>query len=205
MICGILGRAMSGKNSFGEMLAESLYDSTGNVYILMAFAKNLKERVQKDFDLSYDQLWGDQKEVEDKRYKRWYQDRDDFKYWTPREILQEYGVFFRTISSGFWVDSLFNLIEEKEYENVIITDVRFPNEIEGIVKRGGINIEILREVAGSKINAEHISENALGEYKDLVDFYINNNGTFDDLKDAANDAVMAISAMKKTKEIMTNG
>ncbi len=225
MLCGLIGKAMSGKDLFGKMLAESLYEKTGNVYMLMAFAKNLKERVQKDFDLSYDQLWGDQKEVEDKRFLKEKivpkfageqsmgagvditcgTIREPLRvYWTPREILQEYGVFFRTISTGFWADSLFNLIEDKEYENVIITDVRFPNEMVGIIERGGINIEILREVAGSKINAEHISENALGDC-DKPDFCIDNNGSLDELKNVANDTAMAISAMNKLKETMTNG
>ncbi len=202
-IIGLLGRAMSGKDTFGKMLAESLYEHTGNVYTLMAFANSLKEKVQKDFDLSWDQLWGDQKEVVDKRYKRLHSNRDDFKfvYWTPREILQEYGTFFRTIDGDFWVRELLKTIDGKEYENVIITDVRFPNETEIVSERGGLNIVVLRDVAGSKINAEHISETALNNYD--ADIKIDNNGSLEDLRVTADDAVKVITTIynKKTEEL----
>lgn len=201
MILGISGKAMAGKDTFGGMLAESLYKKTGNVYTLMAFAKSLKEKVQKDFDLSWDQLWGDQKEIEDKRYKKWYHDRDGFKHWTPREILQEYGTFFRSIDGDFWVKELFRTIDEKEYKNVIITDVRFPNEMEIVSERGGLNLVVLRDSAGSKINAEHISETALDNYS--ADIKIDNNGSLEALRKIADDTVKIVEAMynKKTEEI----
>ncbi len=112
MILGISGHARAGKDTFGQMLAEELYKKTGNVFILMAFAKELKDKVQKDFDLSYEQLWGDQKETPDKRFLREemvpeFAGSGDMGagigikcgtireplniYWTSREILQEYG------------------------------------------------------------------------------------------------------------------
>ena len=61
---------MSGKDTFAVMLAEELYNVLKSKFILMAFAKDLKDKVQQDFDLHYDQLWGDDKEVEDKRYTK---------------------------------------------------------------------------------------------------------------------------------------
>jgi hypothetical protein len=211
MILGINGKAMAGKDTFGKMLAESLHAQTGNVYTLMAFAKSLKEKVQKDFDLSWDQLWGEQKEVVDKRYMKpreveW-NDNGTIKeerlepYWTSREILQEYGTFFRSIDSDFWVKELFKTIDDKEYENVIITDVRFPNEMEIVSERGGLNIAVLRDAAGSKINAEHISETALDNYS--ADIKIVNNSSLEDLRATADDTVKVIKAIynKKTEEL----
>ena len=115
MIVGVSGKARSGKDTFAEMLAESLQTETGKAYVMMAYAHELKLRVQKDFDMSYEQLWGDEKEIPDKRYPK--PDGDGF--WTPREILQAYGQFFRTIDYDFWVKHLFRVIEDKEYKNVL--------------------------------------------------------------------------------------
>ena len=49
---------------------------------------------------------------------------EERKHWTAREIMQAYGQFFRTINYDFWVDYLFNVIEEKEYKNVYTTNGR---------------------------------------------------------------------------------
>ena len=138
MIIGISGHARSGKDTFAKILAKILQKQTGLAYVLMAYANELKNKIQNDFDLSYDQLWGDEKEVYDLRYpKKRGQlpycagNRDDGKglevleerqHWTAREIMQDYGQFFRTIDYNFWVDYLFRIIKEKDYKNVIITD-----------------------------------------------------------------------------------
>lgn len=206
MIVGISGKAMVGKDTFAVMLAEELQRKTGDIYVLMAFAKSLKDRAQKDFDLSWDQLWGDQKELVDNRYaKGRFVEYDDNNnpvpstlepYWTPREIMQAYGQFFRTIDYNFWVEELFRTIEDKEYENVIITDIRHINEANAVKERGGTHIRIYRDAGGSKINDQHISETALDGHKD-VDFEIMNNGTLDDLRTTAAGTVAAISALKK--------
>jgi len=199
MIIGITGKAMAGKDTFGKMLADSLFDRTGNVYVLMAFAKSLKDRCQRDFDLSHDQLWGDKKEVIDQRYKKDFfspSSEKDNGFWTTREIMQAYGQFFRTIDYDFWVKELYRIMEDKEYKNVIITDVRHINEAESVKQNNGIVFEIQREVAGSKVNPDHISETALDGYKN-IDFYIVNNGPLEDLKEAANDAAGAIIKISK--------
>ena len=70
IVIGICGKARSGKDTFAEMLAEELFDKIQKKFVMMAYATELKLRVQRDFDLSYDQLWGDDKEVEDKRYPK---------------------------------------------------------------------------------------------------------------------------------------
>jgi hypothetical protein len=189
MIIGVTGKARSGKDTFAELLAEELYESTGRKFILMAYASELKNRVQKDFDLAYDQLWGDQKEVEDKRYLK----RDDQlqasniggtvekgSYWTPREIMQAYGQFFRTVHYNFWVDALFRTISYKEYGNVIITDVRHPNEADPIRDRGGLVIKVTRDNKDDIHGMEHISETAMDDYN--CDFTICNDGDLRELK-----------------------
>ncbi len=203
MILGISGKARSGKDTFAEMFARELQKQTGKAYVLMAFAHELKTRIQRDFDLSYEQLWGDEKEVEDKRYGKPLPDgigipsKGIIHYWTPREILQNYGQFFRTIDYDFWVKELFNIIEEKEYKNVIITDLRHVNEVNVVVDRGGYHIRVEREGKDSVHNEQHISETALdGVHK--IDFNVKNYGTLEDLKDTAKTVVRFLLDSEKT-------
>ncbi len=191
------GKARVGKDTFARMLAAELQKKTGAPYVLMAYAHELKTKVQQDFDLSYEQLWGNEKEVPDKRYIRIkgglgpaakvYGGKPEKNiYWTPREIMQAYGQFFRTIDNDFWVKHLFKVIDEKEYKNVIITDGRHLNEVDAVVDRGGYHIRIEREDKDVIHNEQHISETALDE-KYKVDFNVLNNGTVTDLEKTAED------------------
>ena len=184
------------------MLAKELQDQTGQAYVLMAYAHELKLKVQKDFDLSYEQLWGDEKEMYDSRYPKergvlpfcagsrsdgkGLEALEERKHWTAREIMQAYGQFFRTINYDFWVDYLFNVIEEKEYKNVIITDLRHINEVNAVVDKGGFHIRVEREIDKATHNKQHISETALDK-KHRVDFTVVNSWTLRHLGEAAKD------------------
>jgi hypothetical protein len=183
MIYGICGQAFSGKDTFAKMLAEELNKLQHPSYVLMAYAGELKMRVQKDFDLSYDQLWGDKKEHTDLRYAKKGQgySSNPGDYWTPREIMQAYGEFYRSIDYDFWVKNLFRVIEDKEYKNVIITDCRHLNEVDAVKKHGGLLIKIIREGKDTPHGATHISETALDNFTGY-DFTIVNNFELKDLK-----------------------
>jgi len=192
IIVGICGRARAGKDTLGKMLSDSLYDKTGKRFILMAYASELKRRVQRDFDLSYDQLWGDKKEAYDKRYMkrtssvliRSASSELPANYWTAREIMQNYGEFFRTIDYNFWVKELFRIISDKEYDNVIVTDVRHPNEARPIKEKGGLCVRVVRNTSTDVHNQSHISEIAMNDYKE--DYLVTNYGSLDDLANEAN-------------------
>lgn len=197
MLIAISGKARSGKDTFAEYLAEELFKVTHKTYVLMAYATELKNRVQQDFDLSYEQLWGDEKEIPDKRYLK-SMSHDDDVYWTPREILQDYGQFHRTIDYQFWVKQLFNIIDRVEYENVIITDCRHPNEIDVPLDRGGYHIKVEKEDRSSIHNSQHISETILGDgYK--VDIELENNGTLEDLRKSTTELVSGLITLNNIK------
>jgi len=193
MLIGISGKARVGKDTFAEMLAEELYKRTHKLYVIMAYAHELKKAVQAHFNLSYSQLWGDKKEVEDRRYPK------GDRFWTGREMLQEYGQFFRTIDNNFWVKKLFDVIDDNEYENVIITDLRHLNEVDAVVNKGGYHIKVVRSDKPVVHNDQHISETALDEdYK--VDALVLNNGTLEELKEKASDVVKAIMSIESLRK-----
>jgi hypothetical protein len=112
---------------------------------------------------------------------------------TVRELLQKMGTEAgrEQIHPNIWVNALmkdYTSITKREfhddkwvredniiYPNWIITDVRFPNEVEAIKKRGGVVIRINREVERDN----HASEIMLDDYK--FDYVIENNGTKEEL------------------------
>lgn len=201
LVLGISGLARAGKDTFALMLAEELNKKCYPPFIMMAFAHELKLRCQKDFDLSYDQLWGENKETFDRRYPR--SDKDGC--WTAREIMQEYGQFYRTIDNDFWVKHLFKVVEEKEYKNIIITDTRHLNEVDAVCNSGGYHIRVQRDSKTTIHGSEHISETALNdEYR--VDFLVQNSGTLYDLQDTAKKvAKFLIGNEKRTKKLNLEG
>lgn len=192
MLLGVTGKARSGKDTFAEMLAEELFNLTQKKFVLMAYATELKLRVQRDFDLSYEQLWGGEKEVEDKRYPK------GEGFWSAREILQSYGEYFRSVDKLFWVNNLFKVIEEKEYSNVIVTDVRYPNEADPIKERSGYILRVTSDRnCIQKIHGEnHISETAMDTYKDN-DLDIINDWGLVELREAAKDAAKFLLELSK--------
>lgn len=127
---------------------------------------------------------------------------------TPRKLLQLLGTDCgrKIIHPNIWVNALFsdykagfeflpqsngNKIKTPIYPNWIITDVRFPNEVEAIKKRGGIVIRVDRpckECGGMGYHkmdcnvgrTEHESEYALDNYEGF-DHVIENDGTIEDL------------------------
>ncbi len=226
MIISISGKARSGKNTFANMLAKELGKDAYPPYVMMAFANELKLRCQAAFDLTWEQLWGEDKEIYDQRYPKVRSalpfcagNRDDGKglevleerqHWTAREIMQDYGTFYRTIDDQFWVKNLFKVIEDKEYTNVIITDVRYINEADYILDNVGYVIRIDRESKGKGDvhNMQHPSEVELDDYKQFS-FNVLNNWGLKELEEAAKDVAMFLKDTeklnKKLKEIRING
>lgn len=122
---------------------------------------------------------------------------------TVRWLLQTVGTdaMRDVIHPNIWVNALFAdyksiFIGEHEgtpehdeyiYPNWIITDVRFPNELQAIKDRGGITIRVNRpninKLIDSGINVqgtnEHPSETALDNA--VFDHVIDNNGTIEEL------------------------
>ena len=68
-----------------------------------------------------------------------------------------------------------------DYPFWVITDTRFPNEVQGVKERGGINIRIIRPET-DHLAGDHLSETALDHYTDW-DHIIVNDGGLEDLKE----------------------
>lgn len=198
MLIGINGKARSGKDTFATMLAIEFQKQAYVNFVAMAYADELKNDLMKNFGLTRDQLYGDSKEISDERFRKT-TDKDEVVYWTPREIMQEYGQWCRKIEPNHWVRRLYEIIDSKILSNVIVTDIRQRNEVDALINRGGYHIRITRKNADEITTPDHETETALDAEDYPIDFYIENNGTLKDLEVAAKGTVEAIMIMEGTK------
>lgn len=96
---------------------------------------------------------------------------------TAREIMQYVGTeVFRKMYPQVWAEGTLKRIEKLGGRMSVITDVRFPNEVEVVQKYGG---KVIRFTRGQDSNDVHKSELALD--KDRYDW-----GNFDAIIDNAN-------------------
>jgi len=94
-----------------------------------------------------------------------------------RRLLQVFGteVGRELFGERFWIDQAFKRAEE--YQRVVFSDVRFPNEAKAILQRGGDVWRVNRGNHGA-VNG-HTSEHAMDNF--MFKHVIFNNGTLDDL------------------------
>lgn len=112
---------------------------------------------------------------------------------TVRELLQEVGTdaMRNVIHPNIWVNGLF--ADYNASSKWIISDTRFPNEIESIKKHNGLTIRINRDSflrTGKVFDTDnHESETALDDYQGF-DYVIDNNGTIEALKEVVKDILI---------------
>jgi len=181
MIIGLSGKIGSGKSTVSNVFQQ-------NGFILDSFAKSVKDVSHIVFGFDRDKLDGitqddrNWRETPDQKYS-------DLlgKNFSPRDSLILIGTSFGRdiLNNDIWIHTLFNRYEKYADRNILITDVRFPNEYKEIKKRGGIVIRINRD--NNTYFSTHESECSLDDYS--FDHVIQNNSTVDEL-------------IKKTQEIV---
>ena len=106
--------------------------------------------------------------------------KENFEY---RRLLQVFGteVIRELFGNSVWVDFARKRVLEciGKQENVILTDLRYPNEIDLVRELGGSAWWVDRP--GFNTAGEHTSENSVNE--DDFDVTISNSGTLEDLHD----------------------
>lgn len=209
MYIGLVGFINSGKGTVGELLKMQGYKQA-------SFAGVLKDTASIMFGWDRELLEGDT--VESRVFR---ETKDEFwseKFgydFSPRLALQLLGteagrdVFHKDL----WIYALEKRISNKRH--VVITDTRFPNEIEWIRSKGGIIVQVKRgenpewyetalventtdeyneyilydsgETMEQKYPNVHFSEWAWIGQK--IDYVISNDGTLKDLATSVNDLV----------------
>jgi hypothetical protein len=186
MIIGVGYKARVGKDTIGDYLEDR------HGWYRTSFAASLKEATKCIYGWTDEHVYGSLKEV-----------KDPFWDITPREVLQKLGTeAIRThMREDIWVKSVQRRIAEAPDANWIITDVRFPNEVEAIKSWNGFAVKVSRSFPDAISTSGHISERILDDYKRWDDT-IENNGSFENLFMAVDKMVERLSLNKLASEII---
>ncbi len=169
-IIGLGCTAQVGKDTAAEYLEKKYPGKVKRV----AFADQLKNVARDLFDLSWEQCYGSHevKEAVDPRYAK-----------SPRQIMQELGEKMREIHPSIWVDKVLqNIIPRyalEGYDCFIVSDMRYPNEANGIIVQRGVVVKVDRKGVGVNAGKDHSSETALRDFNKF-DFVVDNNGSFEE-------------------------
>lgn len=165
-IIGLVGRKGCGKDTVGKILVED-YGFTR-----VAFADKVKEVCKIVFGLTDDEM--NNPSLKEVVLDRW-------PYESPRSLMQKVGTeSFRTIWPDVWMENVKRKIDNEGLEKVVITDVRFENELLVSRSRNGINIRVDASQRLPKSNDQHASE-ALADVL-MVQDTVDNNGDIEQLK-----------------------
>ena len=141
MIIGIAGFQGSGKDTIADYL-QNIYGFKRD-----SFAGTLKDAVSAVFGWDRELLEGRTKESRAWREQvdAWWSERLNMPNLTPRYVLQIWGteVARKSFHDDTWIASLENKLR-KTNNDIVISDVRFPNEILAIKRAGGVVIRVTR-------------------------------------------------------------
>ena len=195
MIIGICGFIGSGKDTVADYLVNF------HEFRRESFASTLKDAVAAVFGWDRTMLEGRTKEAREWREQvdPWWAAKLDMPTLTPRWVLQYWGteVCRKAFHDDIWIASLENKLRNSR-DNIVISDCRFPNEIESLKRAGGNIVWVQRGTLpdwytdavsanqgnnvglnAMKLRKIHASEWAwLGSDFDVV---VDNNGSIDDL------------------------
>lgn len=197
--------SFSGFEGSGKDTAAQMMNSLDN-FSSVSFATPLKRAVAEMFGWSESQLLG-----LTPASRQWRETADP--YWsevfgrpiTPRTVLQEFGtdVVRQHFLDRFWIAAAQQTIQRCG-GHVLVTDARFPNELDMIKSVGGVCVRIRRGdepwwynsslklnrlhpivkrfwlALGPKVSKVHPSEREWIGYP--FDFVVDNNGSLEDLR-----------------------
>jgi dephospho-CoA kinase len=178
MIVGISGKAQSGKDTIGEYLVKK------HGFIRIASADALKRIAMRTFN------WDGEKDAK------------------GRKFLQDLATAVRGYDPDFWINITFKEIERQNKEennvysatyrkdkNFVITDVRYKNEADYLMRAGAILMRIER--AGIEL-FDHESETQLDSYENF-DCRIYNNGSIEELETKTSNYLKRILSSDETQ------
>jgi hypothetical protein len=141
MIIGFVGFIGSGKDTAADYLVNC------HGFRRDSFANTLKDAVAQVF--GWDRTLLEGRTAEARKWREqldvWWSERLNIPELTPRWVLQQWGteVCRQGFHDDIWIASLENKMR-KTRDNIVISDVRFPNEIKAIHNAGGLVVRIKR-------------------------------------------------------------
>lgn len=195
MIIGVCGFIGSGKDTVADYLVNF------HEFRRESFADSLKDSVAAVFGWDRTMLEGRTKQSREWREQvdKWWADRLSMPTLTPRWMLQYWGteVCRRNFHDDIWIASIENKLRQSG-DNIVISDVRFPNEINAIKKMEGKIVWVTRgelpKWYDTAVQARKGSNQHINDMKEMdihssewawvgtdFDHVIANDGSIDDL------------------------
>jgi hypothetical protein len=141
MIVGLVGFIGAGKGTVADLLVER------HNFFKESFANSVKDSCAAVFGWDRAMLEGDTPESRAWREQpdQWWSDKFG-KEFSPRLALQLMGTEAGrdVFHPDLWVHTVLRRCEQAPYNNYVIADVRFPNEINAIKDSGGVVIRVRR-------------------------------------------------------------
>lgn len=199
MIVGLLGFINSGKGTVASQLVNE-YNFRQD-----SFASSLKDACAAMFDWPRALLEGDTKESREWRevVDPWWSEKLNIPNFSPRYALQIMGtdVLRNHFHQDLWFITVENRIRKNPNQHVVISDVRFPNEIKFIQEQGGTLVKINRGPApvwyetallanrGNSLAKEAMTKTYSGAHfsewawvGSKIDYELNNDGSLEFLE-----------------------
>lgn len=159
-LIGIIGKKQSGKDTIADYLVQN------HGFIKYSYAYPLKNGAMEIFGFTKEQVYGDLKDVVDSEWGV-----------TPRKVLQIMGTElfqydlqrhipeFVNIGRTIWVKRFSQWYKNNNDKDVVIADVRFKHEVDGILQNGGEIWKVIRipyifekDVHASEVELDNIDE-----------------------------------------------
>jgi hypothetical protein len=195
----ISGKMRSGKNQLADFIAEYINEKNLGTVGFEMFAGDLKDGAYKDFQrlsnifkeeykkiskiygptcpgLLEDLSWMDVKE------EQFYEDKTLY----TRALLQIYGtdIFCNRVDSNYWATRVLDKCEESTNDFILVTDTRFPNEIDIMQLGESFKTIVIRVERETDIECDHPSETSLDDFNEW-NFIVDNNHSLEILKQSA--------------------
>lgn len=174
-ILAIGHKSRVGKDTLANFIITNLRLRTKNLKIgRISFAAKLKENcysLYKHLGMK-DEAFYNRPENESARYVKLPKINK-----TPVEIWIEYGNKVREVYPFTWID--YGLLAD--FDIGIVSDLRFPNEVQAVLEKQGILIKLDRTEA---LRLDSVSDNALNDFQAWHEVY-DNNGSLNELNNYA--------------------
>lgn len=181
MLLGLNGKLQSGKDTTYGIIKE-FYPEAERI----SFAEKLKQSAAAALNIT-EEVLEELKNIEVYRYALIGNSISNGPFLVPdipqfsvREYLQRVGTEAgrNVFGEDFWVDQALPSNTKHDDKLLVVTDMRFPNEVDRVIELGGITVRVNRFTETAHGN--HPSEQIINDA--MIDYELDNTGHIEELK-----------------------